>query len=229
MKRKLYMFLFTKTRKHLKMLIAGILITGIGSGIVNFSVTADAACPDSTAVCTPVTYVSYKARQTYSVPKSIDFTIDIDESGQPEVASEELGFNLEFNSGVQYASQNEMGRDELITMAQQCAAKWGLDPSVICGLIETESQWTVNIIGDDGESYGLMQIQPKWWYDYYIELGCSSWLDASDNLQIGCAIMSHLLTVNNGDYYKALQQYNTGKHDTNNGYADRVLTAAKNY
>ena len=56
------------------------------------------------------------------------------------------------------------------------------------------------------------------------ENGVTNLLDPLENVRCGCAILRELKDKY-GTYYRALQAYNTGRPDTNNGYADRVYRA----
>lgn len=103
-----------------------------------------------------------------------------------------------------------------------------VDPAVIVAMIERESQYTADVIGDNGNSYGLMQIQYRWWYGTMVELGCTNLLDAKQNTTVGIAILDSLLNVCDGDYGKALTAYNAGAYrGTVTAYANAVLNTAE--
>ena len=51
--------------------------------------------------------------------------------------------------------------------------------------------------------------------------GITDLLDPLQNIRCGCAILQQLKKIY-GTEYRALQAYNTGKPNTNNGYAEKV-------
>ena len=110
----------------------------------------------------------------------------------------------------------------------EIADSYGLPGNIVCGLIETESQWNPDALGTCGDS-GLMQIVPVYHQQEYEELGCVSWFDPESNVKLGCYILSYCLEDCNGDVYRALQMYNTGSPYVVNGYADKVLANAEHY
>lgn len=105
----------------------------------------------------------------------------------------------------------------------ECENK-GVDPAIILAMIERESCYTEDVIGDNGNSFGYMQIQPRWWYSKMVELGCTDLLDGKQNVTVGIDIMAGLLEANGGDYEKALVCYNQGQYKgTVTEYANAVL------
>jgi len=92
--------------------------------------------------------------------------------------------------------------------------KYGISPNIIIGMIDTESTFDHNVMGDYGHSYGLMQIQKRYHYDTMKRLGCYNLLNSYDNVNVGIDIFAHLY-YKYGNYHKALMAYNGGE-----GYAD---------
>ncbi len=103
--------------------------------------------------------------------------------------------------------------------------QYDLRPELIIGQIGVESEYHDGVIGDHGHSFGLMQIQPRWWSDTMKSLGVHELLVPEENVLTGCAIMRYLIDTY-GSEYRALQAYNTGSPNTHNGYADKVLARA---
>ena len=102
------------------------------------------------------------------------------------------------------------------------AKKQDLSPLLIAAIIQIESAGDPRAIGDGGESYGLMQIQPRWHEEEMKRLGATDLLDPEENVRLGCAIFRGILDQAGGDVDKALTIYNAG-HDTGSReYADRV-------
>lgn len=100
-------------------------------------------------------------------------------------------------------------------------SEYGLKYELILGVISVESDFNSDTIGDGGNSFGLMQIQPKWWGDLMAQEGITDILDPLQNVRLGCAIIKEL-QAEHGTEYRALQSYNTGNADSRNGYADKV-------
>ena len=92
---------------------------------------------------------------------------------------------------------------------------------LILGVISVESSFRPKVIGDGGNSFGLMQIQPKWWSEIMDREGVTNLSDPLQNVRCGCAILRELKN-RYGTEYGALQAYNTGRPNTNNGYAEKV-------
>lgn len=105
-----------------------------------------------------------------------------------------------------------------------------VDPYLIRSMVQQESDYRADIIGDNGKSFGLMQIQPRWNRERMDSLGVEDLLDPYSNLLVGISLMDYLLKTcptveyalmqyNGGPTY-ALKMYNAGKVS---GYATEVL------
>ena len=102
------------------------------------------------------------------------------------------------------------------------ASEFGIDYELLLAIIKTESNFNADEIGDYGKSYGLMQIQPRYWTSLFVANGCSDWFSVNDNGTTGCAILQYLYG-SYGDTILVLNAYNTGNPNCNNGYSGRVL------
>ena len=78
-----------------------------------------------------------------------------------------------------------------------------------------------NIEGDGGESYGYMQIQPKWHRERMERLGVTDLMDPASNFRVGCDFLAELLEDHALAY--ALTYYNSGKAVVS-PYAEEVMT-----
>ena len=111
----------------------------------------------------------------------------------------------------------------------------GIDPAIIIAMIEKESSFRESVIGDHGNSYGLMQIQPKWNKARMEALGCNDLLDPYQNVMVGVDILSEYMSKGNSIEW-ALMAYNGGPTYANkkakqgivSDYAVFVLDRAKN-
>lgn len=84
-----------------------------------------------------------------------------------------------------------------------------VDPYLIRSMIQQESSYRPDIIGDSGRSYGLMQIQPRWNQDRMAKLGVTDLLDPYSNILVGIDLVSELLESSPTIEY-ALMSYNGG-------------------
>lgn len=118
--------------------------------------------------------------------------------------------------------------DELqLFIISECESK-NVDPAVVLSMIYRESRFTADVIGDNGNSFGYMQIQPRWWYGKMADLGCTDLLDGKQNVTVGIDILADLLERYEGDYSKALTAYNTGAfRGTVTEYANAVIVKAE--
>ena len=107
-------------------------------------------------------------------------------------------------------------------MIDDIATRSGVDPNIIKAIIKEESGGNPNAVGDNGESIGLMQIQPKHHQKRMEELGIVSLFDARENVILGCAILSDLYDKY-GNYEDALSVYNSGNTEDGKAYAERIL------
>ena len=87
--------------------------------------------------------------------------------------------------------------------------KHNIAPAIIIAMIEQESDFDASDIGDNGKSFGLMQIQKKWHAGRMESLGCTNLLDPFQNVTVGIDYVAALKDKNN-DLYWVLMAYNAG-------------------
>lgn len=110
----------------------------------------------------------------------------------------------------------------------QVAESYGIDPAIIFAMCYRESSYDPSTIGDHGDSFGLMQIQPKWHSDRMVRLGCTDLLDPYQNVIVGTDFLAEQLARYGGDISKALVAYNAGHYKgTITKYAQAVLAKAE--
>lgn len=107
-------------------------------------------------------------------------------------------------------------------MIDDIATRSGVDPNIVKAIIKEESGGNPNAVGDNGESIGLMQIQPKHHKKRMEELGIVSLFDPQENVILGCSILSDLYDKY-GNYEDALSVYNSGNTEDGKAYAERIL------
>lgn len=102
---------------------------------------------------------------------------------------------------------------------EETAESYGISPQLVKAIIEVESGGDANAVGDDGNSLGLMQIQPRY-HAQRLKEG-ESLLDPKVNVRAGCEILSEIMDKY-GTLDEVLTVYNAG-HDTGDrSYANRV-------
>lgn len=77
-----------------------------------------------------------------------------------------------------------------------------------------------NVVGDNGNSFGYMQVQPRWHGDRMARLGVTDLMDPFGNFRVGCDYLAELLEKY--ELPAALTCYNTGSPG-HNQYADDVI------
>ena len=107
---------------------------------------------------------------------------------------------------------------QLLWLWEACEES-GIDMSLALAVIWEETDYR-NIIGDDGASFGYMQVQKKWHEDRMAKLGVTDLMDPASNFRVGCDYLAELL----GKYplANALAFYNSGD-PTLRPYCERVM------
>ena len=113
--------------------------------------------------------------------------------------------------------------------------KYGIDPTIVLGMIKRESNYKANAVNSDGTTYGLMQVNPKWHSGRMAVLGCSDLLDPYQNITVGVNYLGELF-ANGKSTEWTLMAYNGGVSYANrkvsrgeiSSYARGVLSNAKN-
>lgn len=112
--------------------------------------------------------------------------------------------------------------DNLQKYVIDICAKKGVAPSLIFAIMERESNFNPNCVGDSGNSLGIMQIQPKWHQWRADKLGCLDWFNPYDNATVGIDIVAGLFEKYGDDVYMVLMAYNGGS-----SYANRLSSNGK--
>ncbi|MBY4897429.1 lytic transglycosylase domain-containing protein [Cupriavidus sp. AU9028] len=112
-------------------------------------------------------------------------------------------------------------RLELVETVHYEARRAGLEPSLVLGLIQVESNFRKYAISPVG-ARGLMQVMPFW--TRTIGDGDTRKLfHLQGNLRYGCTILRHYLDRENGDLFLALGRYNGSRGRAE--YPNAVLAA----
>lgn len=96
--------------------------------------------------------------------------------------------------------------------------QYGVDYEMVFALIEQESRWKWNVIGDDGASTGLMQIQGRWHQERMERLNSRDLLNPFQNINVGVDFLAELWEEYEGQdipedirWYYVLAAYNMGQ------------------
>jgi len=141
--------------------------------------------------------------------------------------------------------------DELIAIARSTAARHGLDPDLVCAVIEQESSWRTYEIRYEPEfferycfplfknpqitateararafSWGLMQVMGQTAREFGYAGNLPELCAPEAGIEIGCKVLAHKLAVNEGNVRQALTAWNGG---ANPNYAEEVLTKSAKY
>jgi soluble lytic murein transglycosylase-like protein len=108
-------------------------------------------------------------------------------------------------------------RDFLITVQYE-ATRAGLDPQLVLGLIEHESNFRKYAVSS-AQARGYMQVMPFW----VTKIGSPDHdlFTLRTNLRYGCTILRYYLDRENGDYFRALGRYNGSLGQAQ--YPERVI------
>lgn len=143
-----------------------------------------------------------------------------------------------------------MAKTDLVELARSIAQEQGLDPALVCGIVEQESGWNPYAVryepgfyrrylasrypdgpGTEGTcraiSWGLMQVMGETAREAGFDASSLAALcDPATGLQIGCRVFKGKLEKAKGDVVKALLRWNGG---SNKQYAAEVLRRVSRY
>lgn len=105
-----------------------------------------------------------------------------------------------------------LSEDLQIFITRLCE-EYHINPELIYCMIARESGFNPNAMGDNGRSYGLMQIQLRYVRERMDKLGCTDLLDPYDNVTVGIDLIAEYIGKGYGLEW-ALMAYNGGE-----GYA----------
>ena len=112
----------------------------------------------------------------------------------------------------------------------QTCEEHNIQPEIMIALIEKESTFRSDTMGDGGNSYGLCQIQPRWHKERMDKLGVTDLLDPKQNVTVAVDYLSELLARYDGDIAKALVGYNQGFYKgTITNYASTIIQRASEF
>jgi soluble lytic murein transglycosylase-like protein len=100
---------------------------------------------------------------------------------------------------------DRLRREEFLISVHYEAKRAGLDPQLVLGLIQVESNFRKYAVSRVG-AQGYMQVMPFW--VQMIGRVDDNLFHLRTNLRFGCVILRHYLDQEKGDLYRALGRYN---------------------
>jgi soluble lytic murein transglycosylase-like protein len=100
---------------------------------------------------------------------------------------------------------DRLQREELLVTVHYEAKRAGLDPQLVLGLIQVESNFRKYAVSSAG-ARGFMQVMPFW--IRVIGGGEDNLFHLRTNLRYGCVILRHYLDIERGNLFRALGRYN---------------------
>lgn len=106
---------------------------------------------------------------------------------------------------------------------RQLCDEYGVDMPLVLAIIGQESNYRPDAVGDNGNSLGLMQIQPRWHQARMDKLGVTDLTDSYQNVTVGINLLAELIGENKGTEW-AVTAYNAGAEiaDYNNAIGTRT-------
>ena len=133
---------------------------------------------------------------------------------------DEQAWVIDMSSRLAKKIPEAVPRTEFLRTVHYEATRAGLDPQMVLGLIQVESNFRKYAVSSAG-ARGYMQVMPFW--QKLIGTGEHNLFHLRTNLRYGCTILRHYLDIERGDYYRALGRYNgsLGKPD----YPNLILSS----
>ena len=101
----------------------------------------------------------------------------------------------------------------------------GITYELALAVIRQETEFR-NVVGDNGDSIGYMQIQPRWHEERMERLGVTDLADPYSNFRVGCDFLAELISKYTLE--EALTAYNSGKPGKSE-YATSVMGYMEEY
>ncbi len=98
---------------------------------------------------------------------------------------------------------------ELQNYIRELCDEYDVDMPLVLAVIGQESNYDANAIGDDGQSQGLMQIQPQWHSSRMERLNVTDLMNPRQNVTVGVDLLSELISEEKG-WEWAVTAYNAG-------------------
>jgi soluble lytic murein transglycosylase-like protein len=159
--------------------------------------------------CVPLAYAGAQQQEALaaSVQAALQSSIADQASPDPQFPSEMEKVNWLTTMSERLARRipDLQERIDLLKTIYYEARRAGLDPQLVLGLIQVESNFRKYAVSSVG-ARGYMQVMPFW----VKQIGTPDMnlFHMRTNLRFGCTILRHYLDIENGDLYRALGRYN---------------------
>lgn len=112
----------------------------------------------------------------------------------------------------------------LQTYTIEVCREYNINPLIIFAMMEVESLYTIDIIGDNGNAVGILQIHPRWHQERANKLNVSIY-EVEGNILVAVDLLTELLHKY-GNYGLAITAYNRGTASEISEYGKKVLKIA---
>jgi hypothetical protein len=103
---------------------------------------------------------------------------------------------------------------------------YGIDEKIVLAMCWRESLFRADAVGDNGHSFGLMQIQKRYHGERMERLGVDNLLDPVQNVTVGIDFIAELFHKY-GDIEKALVCYNCGEYGARQNFFNRGVYSSQ--
>ena len=101
--------------------------------------------------------------------------------------------------------------------------EYHIDPAIIVAMIDRESSFKADAIGDSGESVGLMQVKERWHSDRMERLGVFDLFNPYQNVTVGIDYLAELHDRYDGNIEMALMAFNAGPSGAHKHYFSKGI------
>ncbi len=101
--------------------------------------------------------------------------------------------------------------------------EYHIDPSIIVAMIDRESSFRADAIGDSGDSVGLMQVKERWHSERMERLGVFDLFNPYQNVTVGIDYLAELHDKYDGNIEKALIAFNAGPSGAHKHYFSKGI------
>lgn len=153
----------------------------------------------------PEEIIEYQDPETEIGEESVEVSVeslDCDEGA--ETSNEVIFYDVPLSEELQ------------LHIFEECE-KHNIAPAIVIAIIERESDFNTDKVGDNGKSFGLMQIQKHYHLKRMERLECTDLFDPFQNVTVGIDYLAELKNED-ADLYWVLMAYNGGR-----GYADKRI------
>lgn len=112
--------------------------------------------------------------------------------------------------------------EDLQLYIYELSERYNIEPELILAVIGQESNYNASTIGDNGNSYGLMQVQPKWHEERMTQYNVTDLLNPYENVLIGTDYLAECIAK--GGLEWGLMAYNGGVDHANAMTEQGVVT-----